>query len=87
MSKQEKKTKEQLQNEYAHVLAQIGEISYRKKKMDEDIKRLYEHVDKIQSQAEQMAKEEQHRAQMKSNTVTDEQADSPEEAILAEVAT
>lgn len=58
VSKMEKRTKEQLQQEYATALAQLGEIQYKVLKSQEDVKRLMELVDKLQKEAIQLAKDE-----------------------------
>lgn len=54
----EKRTKEQLQHEYATALAQLGEIQYKVLRSKEDVKKLMELVDKLQQEAVQLAKEE-----------------------------
>lgn len=51
-----KKTQEELNNQYAHTLARIGEKMAHKRQLDNELKKLYEEVDKIQLEAAYLAK-------------------------------
>lgn len=54
-NKQIERTQEQLNNDYATTLAQIGEREFRISKLKEEISNLFSHVDSLQKEAAALA--------------------------------
>ena len=59
MSEQKVRTKEELQNEYMGLLARMGELHYRKSKVDLDIANFVAQIDALQAEAAALNKKEQ----------------------------